>query len=1479
VETYETKGSRAGKKNSEVKRIGGVAGSGNISLAGSSYGVFSFNDFSKPAIVHDYNGKSYNVQIGLQGNLNPFPAGSTANISGSYSYQENVGAQTVSGYGYLYSSDAGAVSNSVMDYHVEKETDFNKRDIFLGVPFNDADNFTVTGEGIGGGFRLYNKRSGHFGPRQVKSKTSILNVGAEAGTGWTFGPGVDIGKGEQNMTMEDWKRDLSSFESRTNKDIDEPVFFRFNNDLGGEWGYNHNDKPFQASITSPNFLSTKRDPSLPSSSFSYNNGERSGRSSYIAYNTNEEMIDPSNANKPSFIAFNKNEYINALSGRGSLDEETKALIGELAVFNESGMRYLYALPVYSKNEKSLSYSVTKVVASNIDNNYIAYPTKQNIVDGKVKVGQEQDSKYASTFLLTEISSPDFVDMTGNGATPDDNGSYTRFNYQKTTSTDWYNWRAPYRGVVYNKNSHSNPKDDQGSYSEGEKELYFLESIETKTHVAIFRISNRDDSREAPDKDDAMNKVAGSPGSVSVKKLDRIDLYSINDCGRDSRGYPVVNAGVKPIKSTIFKYCYSLSPGLPNSVDGKLTLERVHFEYNGVTTTKISPYLFNYSYPDYSKYPSKYKSGPEDVTANYSSLTEDEQNPGYSPFHSDAWGNYQANGEERFSNMRNWLDQTIGSNIHGFDPAAWHLKVIQLPSGGEIHVQYEQDDYAYVQDQEAHVMASLQNDPAHFERFIVNTSSIGVISLADKNRIKELIQKRYIANGNKMYFKFLYRLVENPENGQPSITLNDCNADFITGYATVTKCDIDASGNLYVELASTKNNKLPFEVCKEFVKTQRLGMLDPFGNCVPGMNDANNGNEKDKAIAIVRQLYGMARGMIAPSSICQKLSSANSYLRIPTALAKKGGGVRVKRLLMFDKGVNGVPVLFGNEYLYQTIDDGHIITSGVATNEPQTIREENILVGFVGRKGQGLWSKIIAGKDKKQSEGPIGESILPAPSVGYSRVIVKNIHSGKTNPGFSINEFYTAKDFPITLAHPNNQGTMTSINAPTPDKKLLYGVLVNIIKDKSWATQGFSFILNSMHGQVKNKSSYSGPQDDVIALTKSTLIAKTSYEFYKPGEKVPVVNSLFGDITLKNPGREVDITFAQKKVEESSYDANVEGDLEIAIIYAFIPFILVYPTAMPSVSITEGSLHTHATSKVVRYPAIVKRTTVYQDGILHTQENVGFDQWTGRPVIVRSSDEFKGAYLAQNVPASWEYPNYTAKYVTEGKLFKSSEMAGQSLNFVYTAQNTSDAHLTFAGDVGCNTLAQLTTGDVLDLGKNYLFQVKSIDYSRDHAELVRVTGSAPGNPSSITEVRIVRSGRTNKLTESAGDITFHHQNENSISAATVRKPDSERYVSKASSSNQNIARGDGSLFVEHLNHAYSNQSNPDALMLPGPYEHMNLVQFVDKLPEGCSADLMDATVKNVNIHFKTNDGNVKLELGTFEVQCGSEWVLIKMPIPF
>src|SRR5690606_15201439 len=137
-------------------------------------------------------------------------------------------------------------------------------------------------------------------------------------------------------------------------------------------------------------------------------------------------------------------------------------------------------------------------------------------------------------------------------------------------------------------------------------------------------------------------------------------------------------------------------------------------------------------------------------------------------------------------------------------------------------------------------------------------------------------------------------------------------------------------------------------------------------------------------------------------------------------------------------------------------------------EPAVIREENPMVTDLPRGSQSTLDRIISGKDREQMEGPLGESLLPGPSVGYSQVIVRNIHSGATNPGYSVRRFHTAKDFPMLVDN-------TTIKEEKDYFPLTLGV-VNYIVNNIWLSQGYLFKLNQMHGKMISTASYVGDYD-------------------------------------------------------------------------------------------------------------------------------------------------------------------------------------------------------------------------------------------------------------------------------------------------------------------------------------------------------------------------------------------------------------------
>lgn len=1380
---------------------------------GGTYSILTYSSVERSVNSVEYVGGSINGSLGISLNPTFLQMGFSANLFGSVAVQAYKDVDHLNSFGYLYSNNAG--SEDIMDYYYEKETSYNKRDVFIGIPFTNKDYFSVAGEGLSGGFQFHSKKIGHFKPNKKVSETIIANVGGEIEIGLDYGVGADVGYGVSAITTRAWDENRGGFANRENKD---EIYPRFSNDLGGEIAHPSGEQLLQASINGGGVNGAMSfSANLPSNSNKMKQGVV-GRSSFIDYNTNAE-IDESVSNKNYYArnSLRNDIYNSVLESRSTDSEKVKDGIGEVAIFNENGSRYVYGIPVYSKNEKNLQFGLQNV--NDVDDNFYVYGK-----DSKTKLGEERNTPYATTYLLSEITNPDYIDRTFNGPTKDDLGGYTKFNYVRhyggQSDGNWYRWRMPYNGLSYNRNSLSDSKDDLGSYSEGLKEVYYTQSIETKTHAAIFITEVRSDSQDA-----AANAISSTAkGNKTLKRLRRIELYSLRDVTRVNNEL-VPKQNVTPIKTVHFDYSYELSEGLPNATNGKLTLKRIWFEYEGISHAKISPYKFDYQY-SFANYPERYQYILDEV----SGLTEAQQNPLYDKFNLDAWGNYQVEGRSRYAEMKKWVNQKYQPT---FDPAAWQLKKITLPSGGEIHVQYEQDDYSYVQDQEAHAMVGLfknpnPNDPLYDYKFYVDTGKDLDITPEDLLTMKRMIHERYIRDGNKLYFKFLYKLIN---GGTPE--LSSCNAEYITGFVDVASVDIDASG-LYIILTNDVN-RVPKKVCLDFVKSQRLGNINTSGNCDASSSGIDPNND---VISILENLANMAKSIAVPGILCQEINYLHSYFRLPLPVSKKGGGIRVKRLMMYDKGLENDPVLYGNEYLYEIEDPltQSVRSSGVAVNEPIGIREENILTDYIAREKQVWYDRIISGEDKKQSEGPLGESIMPSPSVGYSQVITKNIHSEKSNTGFDIKQFYTAKDHPFTME-------MTGIESKTDFLPVPLG-LVNIFVNNHWASQGFIFRKNDMHGKPKHEANYSGEYS--IDLAKAFIVTEREYVYYQPGESIPMIDDPTEGVKMVNAGKEVELTFADKALVEEQYDGNLEGDGSLGLLIIFpIPILIPQGSVMPSLTHSRMEMHTHAVSKIISYPSILKETISRKDNIEHREVNLAFDKNTGKPVSVRSYDEFIGSYLTQSIPASWHYDNFSQMAAEQGKKIEAS--------MAFTSTN-SDLRINFTDGESCLVLPEFTKGDLLKIGDESYYHVKGFDFLTDEVLITpsKINKSEP--PSSFSSVTVIKTGNNNRLNEQIGQVTFHSTSPN------INLPD-------ASDDTRWIEND----FTDDLNNAISNGTE---FILNGPYTGMNMTNYITAVPEDCDLDLRNAAIKEASFVYFDKEGSLDLYLLEFKIQCDDNtWITV------
>ncbi|MEW7292968.1 hypothetical protein [Aquimarina sp. 2304DJ70-9] len=192
------------------------------------------------------------------------------------------------------------------------------------------------------------------------------------------------------------------------------------------------------------------------------NRKRTGR--YVETFTNKQIRE--NINTSGFIEA-KNIHRNVETNT-FLDEG----IGAFRITALDGKTYHYSLPVYNfeifyKNFKN---------PSNEDEKFFEI---------------EKTKPYATHWLLTAITGPDYVDVNTNGEVDKgDYGYWVEFDYGKWS--DGYIWRSPFSEYEIQEDK-ENPDDTTYYYYWGRKQIYYLDAITTRSHKALFVKSLRADN--------------------------------------------------------------------------------------------------------------------------------------------------------------------------------------------------------------------------------------------------------------------------------------------------------------------------------------------------------------------------------------------------------------------------------------------------------------------------------------------------------------------------------------------------------------------------------------------------------------------------------------------------------------------------------------------------------------------------------------------------------------------------------------------------------------------------------------------------------------------------------------------------------------------------------------------------------------------------------------------------------------------------
>ncbi len=244
--------------------------------------------------------------------------------------------------------------------------------------------------------------------------------------------------------------------------------FRFLNDFANRFEYTPSTATHKADEANPFSYSFENGSGLKVGEMdnTYASNQVQG-TRHIEWLTNNDIVNgAARAQNARFIETVSSGFDRATPN----DESDDHNIGAFVITNESGVKYHFGLPAYSFMEYMYS---GKKTGTETFNEFI------------------KPSKYAYTWYLTAITGPDYVDRGPDGS-PDgklnqyDWGYWVEFEYGKWT--EHFGWRTPAEGMI------TDVDEDFQNYSEGLKELYYLDAIRTQTHTAIFVKDVRHDAK-------------------------------------------------------------------------------------------------------------------------------------------------------------------------------------------------------------------------------------------------------------------------------------------------------------------------------------------------------------------------------------------------------------------------------------------------------------------------------------------------------------------------------------------------------------------------------------------------------------------------------------------------------------------------------------------------------------------------------------------------------------------------------------------------------------------------------------------------------------------------------------------------------------------------------------------------------------------------------------------------------------------------
>jgi hypothetical protein len=1266
--------------------------------------------------------------------------------------------------GYIYAQNAMNNPAAVMDF-----TRFNDKEVtpntpVISVPQYSYDVFSIQGEGTGGSIRAFRNDLGYVRDNATTSKDKNFSIGGDIDPPGHYGGNFNTvktpstigewGNGNKLRSTIPFKKADTTFENVYFRNPGENCVQDSNrfNQIGGT--------DLVRFVLGGSNNSPTIEPALQSFSSSFKAATTTNKLAVTPTikdrNKRTQIISFLTAGEAAKVGLDKS--IRSYDNQNFLDNVTNTLlyqsfprfdgtirkshhISQINVTENNGRRYVYGVPVYNLSQKDFTFSV--------DNSSIQLPDKVGVTSGQYNAVSNASTTdgylqvtttppYAHSFLLSGILSPDYTDVTGNGISEDDLGDAVKFNYTRISNgnlSSGHAWRTPLTAgdsANFNPGNRSEVRDDKAIISYGERESWYVQSVESKTMIALFYVSARKDGKGPMGADGGINA-----NDNFLKKLDSIALYSKADLKINGL------AKAKAIKKVHFRYSYQLCQNTPDNssgiVDstGKLTLQNIYFTYNGKTRAFKNRYSFTY--------------------ANTAA-----DNPNYAFGTTDRWGTYKPAsmnpGSLKNSDYPYSIQDTAQKTVIDRNATAWMLKKIVLPSGGQISMTYETDDYAYVQDRRATDMMrivgfgsttvlSAATDqlypfiyPSPIENdYVFIKVPVACTSTAD-------VYNKYLQGVTQLAFKIWVQMPK--------------GAEYIPCYATYNSYGVDGTNP---NIIWVKMNRLGGKSPLSLTALEYLRQQLP-GQAFKGYDVAGEPALKQVGDMLLGMLQGLRDAFTDPVNAFRKDAKAQHtdtskcFVRLndPDGF-KYGGGYRVKSVILKDNwnAMTGqFTSSYGQSYDYTTTESFNgvprKISSGVASYEPTIGGEENPFQTIVQ-----VEDYLPAGPTSFGAvEMPVLDAFFPSPSVGYSKVTVSSIKTDtaaakKTRSGIGkqVTEYYTSKDYPVYYNYtPFDAGSVKEFHQAST-----LAFFNKYSYDYKAQSQGFLVATNDMHGKMKSQSSYA--ENDT-----ATRINYTENFYRNTG--VNGLNDKFsfiskdssGKVALGNMGIDVDLMTDTREFAVKSKSFEVQAQVDIFYLL-LVPVPI--PTIWPVFGESENIYRAVTTTKVVNYHSVLDSVVVIDKGSQVSTKNLAYDDQTGEVLVTRTNNEFNKSIYNTSYPAWWGYGGMGLAY--------------KNIDATYSGINFSNGKITNAafntavfesGDELLITNATLpVTGCDLELASPMgTSLIWAFDQNKNTTSLITtpnfifVDSSGKAYTMNNVSFRVIRSGRRNMLDAKVAAIT-------------------------------------------------------------------------------------------------------------------------------